>query len=100
MQPFRKIYTDSTDLNRVQDNVDLVLSPVLANKLLSGNLIQSQQILTTGTSIPHGLGRKHIGYITTKIGSNAVIWEEASPLPDTNVFLKSSATVIIDIWVF
>lgn len=66
---FKAFKTDDTSLNRVQSNITDALQPYIGNPLIDGRLIQGQAIVAGANVINHGLGRKLIGWIQTRVRS-------------------------------
>lgn len=99
---FRKINSGDVDLNRVQDNCDLVFGDIAGRKIVDGALLTGINIVTTGTNVSTKLGKKPSGWIVTRKYANVDVWEdtENNILPDTTVFLKSTSNATIDLWVF
>lgn len=100
--------TAKPDALKVQDNVERVLNPLLANPLLDGRLIEGVELQNGVTNeIEHGLQRVLKGWVVTRKynGAAASIVYEVDQ--DTNPFrsktLKlsvSGGAVTVDIYVF
>jgi hypothetical protein len=61
-------------------------------------------VVTTGSvqAIPHQLGRVLIGWMVVRQRASAIIWDtqDDNTNPSATLFLNSSATVTVDLWVF
>lgn len=99
----------------ISENIkDTALARTLARARLMFEEIQSKQIidgiilpsvtLTTGVlnSIPHKLARKAVGYIIINRSADCRIWDDQITNSQKDVYLKlrTSANVVVDIWVF
>ena len=62
LSSFRKIVSKDSDLQRVQDNVSLVLNQLLPKEILDGVLVRAV-VAVTPTVINHGLGRQPLGWL-------------------------------------
>lgn len=102
LKEFKYIQTGSTELNKVQDNVRNYLSQ-LNKLLLSGNIISGVSLDAASTvEVPHKLGRAFEGWIILDQDGSAIIWRDASASSDNTKFLplKTSADVVVNLWVF
>lgn len=76
------------------------LNPLLALPILSGNLIESINLLaTTPRAINHLLQRSPQGWFLTDNTDNAVIWRAKDFNPLT-ITLESDADTTISFWIF
>ncbi len=72
LQPFRKLKTDSQDVDRMQDTLLAVLNPITQDRLL--NRMEYEAIInTTNTVIPHTLGYIPKGWIVSDMNAFADI---------------------------
>ena len=101
---FRKIVAKDKDLQRVQENIALVMNQLLPKEILDGVLV-SAVVKSTASVINHTLGRQPQGWVIVDrspvpsgIEGNIVrtAWDERS------LTLKSTGTgsVTLTIWVF
>ena len=105
MKDFSATYGLSEELDRVQRSIEETLFPVTRASILDGNLITAD-ITTSGTSIPHKLGRRYRGLIVVKrtmadgTAFTGTITEDV-PL-DSSIYIKLSTTanVTVTVWVF
>ena len=77
------------------------LDPVLANPLISGQLLTNIALVSGSNTINHKLGRALQGYIITGMhGSFAQIYDTTSPMPALTLVLHASAATNISLYVF
>ena len=99
-----RLNSESSDLVRTQDNIKRVLDPILANKLLTGALIQSVSCVGgTELQLNHGLGRPPQGYFVTRTqGVNQMTLRESVVQPNSAAYLLvvPSSTGTVDVWVY
>lgn len=106
LKDIKYVQTVSPELNKVQDNVRNYLLQL--NKFtLSGNLLEKIDgdpivIDTTTTLVPHGLGRRIVGWHLVDIQGDARVWRDTTSTANDELFLplKASASVTIKLWVF
>jgi hypothetical protein len=98
----KTIVTEDVNVNRIQDNVKLVLDQLGQVSIVNGQLLTGIQLTASGSQVPHRLGHKHTGWIVTYIDANATIYENKpnNGLPDSSILLYSSAPCIVNLWVF
>lgn len=98
---FAKVQVDDDALNRVQDRIKQVTDALVANQLLEGRLVTVTLAAGAFTPVSHGLGRRPTGYLVVRRNANAAIWDQGDT-PDSNAFLylQTSATVTVTLWVF
>lgn len=81
----------------LQKNIYEFVNQFKNTELLTGVAFKNLAVNTTLT-ITHGLNREPLGFIVTNKNANANIW---ATLMDKNfIYLISSASVEIDIWVY
>ena len=97
LQGFKKIRTDSENVDRVQDNLLAVLNPVTQDRMLN-RLEYSATINTTDTIIPHALGYQPVGWIITDKTATGDVWR--INWDNTKITLRASAPVTIKIILF
>jgi hypothetical protein len=98
MQALRKIKVKDNDLAFVQDNIINAINPILRNVLLDGVMAEGFDITTTGTSIPHGLNRKPLGYIVIAKDAPSDVYQTA--MDSKFITLQATADVTISLWIF
>lgn len=102
MKAFKKLQQSSPELQRLQQNVETALEPVLGCPLLDGVLLEAQA-LTTGQAniIEHKLARPPRGVLVVKQNADARIWQNSSQaLPTKAIDVRCSANVTVSLWVF
>jgi hypothetical protein len=104
LPPFRKInVAGDTTFSRAQDDAAQVHRALINIPILNGALLEDV-VVTTGAvqSIPHQLGRTLIGWMVVRQRASAIVWDtqDANTNPQGTLFLNSSATVTVDLWVF
>ena len=87
------------------DEVRSAVNPVVQKPILDGVLLKSVSLTAgVGLQIPHGLGRKPIGYIVTRgVGVYPQVYDWftiTSDHDDKFLYVASSATCTADLWVF
>lgn len=71
------------------------------NPILGGNIVEAT-ILTTDTTVSHGLGRQVQGWTIVSINGDANVWSSstANDNPDRTYILKASAQVDVKVLFF
>lgn len=101
MKALKKVSTQTADLNKVQENVEQALSPIIACPLVAGLLLKNISLLTGQDNIvPHKLARRPQGWFVVSPKQDARVWQVTADLPASNLNLRSSANVTLDLWVF
>lgn len=104
--PFRRISTDTPDLDRVQDSVSQTLDAVAAEPILNNTLVSTMasgqrtvqlQIGTTFQNVAHGLGRAPLGWIVVRRDADTNIWEDPAGNTNAKLFLRLSASVAVNV---
>lgn len=101
-QPFQKLYTGDSDLDRVQAEVAKALDNLQLD-ILEGELLESVALVTgQANEVAHKLGRKLTGWQVVRQRADARIWDQQDDnnRPELTVDLRSSANVTVDLWVF
>lgn len=96
---FRKIVTDSTDINRLQDSIREVIDSVFMDPALGGNLIQGVNLSVGANVLSHGLGRKYKTWFIGNASVPARFSTGSSPDASLYVTLVSDAACIADVLV-
>ncbi len=78
------------------------LNPVIANPLMSGQVLKSVHLTTGANEVNHKLQRPLQGWFVTRIRSAASLYDtqDANQMPNLTLSLQSSADVIVDLYVF
>lgn len=110
LKDLRIIQTEDQELSRIQDSTKNYLSQ-LNRFTLSGNFLEkigppdNLQEITIGTSttlVPHGLGRKFVGWHLLDLQGDSRVWRDPSSTADLSLYLplKASSAVKVKLWVF
>lgn len=99
---FQQTNTQDHDLTTVQINLVRTLNPIFNTPTLGGNLLTSQILKAGANSINHGLGRNLNGWQIVRQRSQANLWDnqDNNNSPQLTLALNSSASVVVDIYVF
>jgi hypothetical protein len=102
MKAYKKKGLDD-NINKVQDNVQLALNPIINSPIINGILL-SNITLTSGQDniIEHKLGRELRGYLVVKKSANSNIWDlqDINKLSRLTLNLQCSTNCVISLWVF
>lgn len=97
--PFEQTNTNDKVIERVQSSIARTF-----RRLTSQAQILQGVALVAGivTPVPHGLGRKLVGWTVVRRRANAIVWDaqDANAVPDRTLNLQTSANVIVDVMVF
>lgn len=100
---FRRINSESTDLNKVQDNIDNAFSYLVQDPFTSAVLLKNIK-LTAGNDniINHKLGRNLIGWILVRKRGPGDIWDkqDENTIPNLTLILNTSQDVVVDLRVY
>lgn len=97
----KKLNHEDPLINRVQENVDEAISPLLRDPSNFGNLLKGVTLMDGYDSIiPHKLGRKLIGWQVIDIDADATVWRVANLSPTLNLTLRASALCTVSLKVF
>lgn len=94
---FKKVVSDNADLQRVQENVQAALEPVISSPIVDGLLI-SAQLESGSNKVAHKLGRKPQGYIVVTKSANIDVW--GSVMSPSILTLEASGNVTLTLWIF
>lgn len=102
LRSFRKLNTDSRELNQVQENIEQTFRAVLVAELLGGQLLTDVQLASGANRVQHGLSQPLQGYFVVRKNGIADIYDtKSSKVVDRNILiLNSTASVTVDLWVF
>lgn len=93
--------TADAELQQLQDNVYEVVRPWEGVPMLSGLLLQDVVLGATATDVPHGLGRRPVGWFIVRRNGTAIVYEPSvSAIPDRFLKLQATATIVCTLWVF
>lgn len=102
----KKIHSDSSALNQIQDSYLGILNPILSNPLLYGNLVKGIKLMPSKDNfVSTGLGRNFIGYfITRRYDSKGFIdifeSDTNNTAPDKFIILNCFDSLTCDLWIF
>lgn len=99
----KKLDTNSSELNKFQDNVENSLQGLLNAPILNGTLIKDIPLVNGRVNeITHELGREPQGWYVVRKRADSRIWDtqEYNPNPSRYLSLACSHDVTIDIWIF
>jgi hypothetical protein len=94
--------TASKDLSLLQTNWAQQLNPVIQLPINSGSILQNV-VLSSGLNVVnHKLGRKLQGWFIVRQNAAGSFYDsqDINPYPDLTLFLNSSATVTVHLFVF
>ena len=101
LKPYRQEFSkDIHTLRAGQENKEM-FRQLRASPILQGVLLKDVSVTTSGTEIPHTLGRRWNGWIVVDKTTTASVTRSDST--DETKFLKltsSSGTITISLWVF
>jgi hypothetical protein len=103
-RPFSTFGGESRDANKIQDNVDRVLAPIVEHPLLQGNVVGPAPVQghPSGSALYHGLGHKVSGWIcidhqgfatgSANYGSTPTFWRVDQSYTNTSSYLILTAS--------
>ena len=100
---FKKIISQNTEINRIQDEVSRELNRLsFLNFFSSGKLIEEVVIGTSPTEITHGLGQTVRGWFLVKQDTNTTVWapSTATATPNQTINLQASSACTVSLIVF
>lgn len=103
IRDFKKIKSEDSTLNRMQDQVEFTISQLVRTEILDGRLMKEVKLQTGSTNvIEHKLGRAIRGWVLTRKRANATVWDsqDSNTRQDKFLNLECSADVSVDLWVF
>lgn len=101
IKEFKRIDTESRELNKIQDNIKEWCNQV--NKTFNdGIILDEASVGTTTVLIEHKLGRMIQGWGIVDINADARVWRDATSTADLTRFLplKASASATIKLYVY
>jgi len=103
IKTFKKTSFDDKDLAKLQNNIEILIQPVLNSQVIDGNLVKNVIIKPSQRNeVYHGLDREPLGFIIVRKRADSRIWD----LQDSNTAKKRTFTlacshqVCVDIWFF
>lgn len=97
-----QVQTADKDVNQLQQNLILSLTPVLQNPIVSGLLIKSVALAAGSNAVNHKLGRPLIGWFMTRQRASASVYDnqDANQNNSVTLLLVASAPIVVDLFVF
>jgi len=94
--------SDDKDVMLLQTNWASVINPVVNNPLTNGILLKEVSLATGANVINHRLGRKLQGWILVRIRAASSIYDtqDTNQTPQLTLNLQSSASSVVDLYVF
>jgi hypothetical protein len=88
-------------INRLMDNLNYCLNPIVASEIIDGVLVKEVSLNTGTNSVAHQLGRKPNGWIIVRKNNFGDVYENSvNNTPNQNIILVSSANLKCDFWFF
>ena len=103
LEDFKKINSSSPELNKVQQNIQNSIQPIVRKEIVDGILLQNICIEPDIVNeIHHSLGRPARGWSIARKRADARIWDiqDSNPNPSRTLSIACSHTVVIDIWIY
>jgi hypothetical protein len=99
----KKVGTQDKDLQKVQQNVENTIEPIIRKEIVDGVLLK-KVCLEPGVSneVKHSLGRKPLGWIVVRKRADARIWDvqDFNNNPSKTLSIACSHSVTVDLWIF
>lgn len=100
IKKFKKLKTDNTVLDKLQDQLRDILNNISDIPILNGNRVGPiKMVANTPTIVNHGLGRNYIDWYTSRPSAAARFSEIASTNPSQYVIIESDANCIVSFWI-
>lgn len=99
----QKLTSPDALINRIQDNIKLVVDPVATLETNSGLILPSVSLVSGANSINHTLGRNLLGWYVVRqrnVASSFYDTQDSNTSPSITLNLHSSAAVVVDLFVF
>lgn len=100
---FKKVGSDNNDLQKVQNNVEAAVNPIISKEIVDGNLIKNVQLRALEVIyVKHGLGRPPLGWIVVRKRGDVRIWDvqDSNDKPKSTLALTCSHDIVVDLWIF
>lgn len=99
----KKIGVVDTDLQKVQQNIENAIQPIIQKAIIDGILLK-KVCLEAGHSneVKHSLGREPLGWLVVRKRADARIWDvhDFNRNPSKTLSIACSHDVTVDLWVF
>jgi hypothetical protein len=103
IKAFKKIPVTDRDTNKVQDNIQTFVEPLINNPMLDGTLVTNICLLPlVSNEVVHGLNRKPLGWVIVRKRHDSRIWDlqDTNADPSKTLSIACSHPCQIDLWVF
>lgn len=100
---FKKVGSNDNDLQKVQNNVEAAVNPIISKEIVDGVLLKRVQLSALEVVyVKHGLGRPPQGWIVVRKRADARIWDvqDANDKPKSTLALTCSHDILVDLWIF
>lgn len=98
LNPFRKVYTTDSNLNRIQDNIMNTFKSFIENVLLDGYIVEVTFSGVTTKSVDHKLGRKPLGWFVVGKTATTDVWVDS--ITNTTLQVNVASDVELKLFVF
>lgn len=95
------VKTEDKDFTNFQTQLGKSLQPILDNPINFGVAL-TEITLTSGSvnNVPTTLNRMLQGWFITRLRGQATVWDTGAASYNQTLDLNTSATVVVDLWVF
>jgi hypothetical protein len=108
LRRFNKVYTaDNREFNRLQDNIEQSLTPVIDSRIVDGVYIKEIDLSTSDTLVEHKLGREPLGFLVVRKFATGDVYESLTDASgnnyDRNKFINIKASTTLSnvyLWIF
>lgn len=103
VRTFKKLESDTTELSKVQQNIENAFTPLLRNPIVDGVLLEDICLKPeTVNEVLHKLDRKPLGFLIVRKRSDSRIWDvqDSNPSPTQTFSICASHEVVVDIYIF
>ncbi len=100
---FKKVGSTDGELQKVQQNVENAISPIIRKEIIDGVLLRDVCLEPSiSNEVKHSLGRKPLGWTIVRKRADARIWDvqDYNRNPTKTLSLAVSHSVKVDIWIF
>jgi hypothetical protein len=98
IKAFKKLQAKDADLNRVQANIEQVLTPILDSKVVDSLVLKDVEVVSGNNVVSHKLGRTMFGYLVIRKSANIDIYD--IEVSKTTLTLNCSGAATISVLVF
>lgn len=97
IRSFRKLGA-SDELNKIQDNIEYALGPVLGSAIIDGVLLRDVVLQAGLNIVDHKLGREPRGWLLVSPQANEQVW--SSGQTRASLLINASGPITSSFWVF